>query len=356
MGVYVRLSTHPDRIHPDAWRRVYQESLQVLKAYPDVALNAVWRELYGEKVPMYARDLADVSSLGPGWRVCGDARSRLRAESFEFPENYGRAQSEGASDADLLIEAAHEGYVIGARIFAEKAEGRPYHVLVLAVATLVENRFPGAALAHGDITIQEGQEACDLLFRALGERMLPPVVLDPARMRARLLPSLGAEATHEAVKLLYPLQESPLISDLLEILQQRPQFRLPEELEHAVTCTDVTKLSATTLKVIAGAARSLADLTRQLEQIDEDPTRAGVADREALLRSIAIRTRDNSFIFTEDAWGEIQSEPLEALRFLYTVASARTETCNLRDLSRAWFESQALRRFGITQWRAAMSS
>ena len=350
MGIHVQLSADPNQIHPDAWRDVYRESWRVLKAYPNEALNAVWREIKGEKVPVYARDLDDVSSLGPGWRVCGDALSKLTAESFAFPENFGRAQPGAPVGTDLLVRAAREGYFTGAGLFSEKTQGQPYHLLVLAVATLVENRFPGAALAHGEISVREGEEACDLLERALGERMLPPIVLDPARMRERLLPSLGAEASELAAQRLHPTQDNPVTSAVLAILSADPKSILLDELETAVTCSDVQKLSPITRKRVAEAARSLADIARQLGMNDPDPTRPEFTNRDALLRRIAIGTRANNLKLTEDAWSVIQAESIDSLRFLCAVASAKADGLHLHLLSRAWCESEELRRFGLAQW------
>jgi hypothetical protein len=162
MGSHVRLTADPAQIEPEAWLRVYRESWHVLKAYPNEALNAAWRELNGENIPMYVRDLTHTSSLGSGWRVCGDARSKLTSETFVFPERYGSAQADMQPRSDLLIEAAYKGYIDGPSLFSQKTQGHPYHELVLAVATLVENRFPGAALAHSELSIEDGEQSCNL--------------------------------------------------------------------------------------------------------------------------------------------------------------------------------------------------
>lgn len=69
MGIHVRLTADAGQIDSEAWQRVYRESWQVLKAYPDGALNLAWRELHGERVPVYVRDLALESPQGSGWCV-----------------------------------------------------------------------------------------------------------------------------------------------------------------------------------------------------------------------------------------------------------------------------------------------
>lgn len=43
------------------------------------------------------------------------------------------------------------------------------------------------------------------------------------------------------------------------------------------------------------------------------------------------------------------------LGFLSAVAVAKTDGLHLHLLSRAWFESQALRRFGLAQWGGSSS-
>lgn len=82
----------------------------------------------------------------------------------------------------------------------------------------------------------------------------------------------------------------------------------------------------------------------------ESSRRPELGSRDALLRRIAIGSCANHLILTEDAWSTIENESLEALEFLSVVAFAKADGLHLHLLSRAWFESQALRRFGLAHW------
>ncbi|HKY41315.1 MAG TPA: hypothetical protein VJN18_35525, partial [Polyangiaceae bacterium] len=119
-------------------------------------------------------------------------RTKRTAESFDFPERFGAAtSSELPGEEDALVELASDSETRCSTLFGNKTQSQPYHTLIVAVATLVENRFPGVAVVTGDLSRRDGQDACDLLQRALHEDFRPPVVLDAARMRDRLLPVLG---------------------------------------------------------------------------------------------------------------------------------------------------------------------
>jgi hypothetical protein len=84
MGVHVYLEVDEKRIEPDAWRKVYNESWRVLKAYPDVPLAAAYKEIAGERVIVYQREMTlrafsrQLLTSGESWcepEQCGRCRS-----------------------------------------------------------------------------------------------------------------------------------------------------------------------------------------------------------------------------------------------------------------------------------------
>jgi hypothetical protein len=170
MGIHVTLTVACERIDPARWREVYAESLRVIEAFPAGAVDLAFREVAGVKVIVTTGELESEDAEGRRrWRICGDAQSKLRGETFTFPESLGAAHGDDSVGDDDILATAMGGYSLGRSVFSEKTQGRPYHVLIVAIGTLVENRFPRAALVGGDLGRGDGRAACELLERALGE-------------------------------------------------------------------------------------------------------------------------------------------------------------------------------------------
>jgi hypothetical protein len=229
MGVYVDLYVLEEHISAESWRQFYDESLTVI-ARCDLELLRLRKTLrFGYPLCVLSTDLFDHDeSTGlRSWTVHGDAGSRTFAESFRLrseprrrsptrstntegtagtedtarTEDTASTEDTGASDdtaaspptsRDVAVELAEEqlrsepcqvpGPVL---LFNNKTQGLPYHTFVLAIALLCENRFPGAAIASGDIGPEDSEEARRLLERTLGESFDLPLVVQRTRLEQR---------------------------------------------------------------------------------------------------------------------------------------------------------------------------
>jgi hypothetical protein len=166
VGIHVHLYVATEAISDSCWSKVYEESLHVLAQWPDPPLGVRSLSVAGLEIVAYTR----TCEHGAGWSMVGDARSMRSAECFQFPRalprRYQGSMRDGSpgSAEDLLVRivttTGEEPYTGPTNLFGNKTQGLPYHALVVAIAVLVENRFPGAAIAMGDIDASDALTAC----------------------------------------------------------------------------------------------------------------------------------------------------------------------------------------------------
>ncbi|QQK74918.1 hypothetical protein HUG15_04405 [Salicibibacter cibarius] len=173
MGVYIFMDILPNEIDPDEWEDVYEESLQLIDAYPfldntvDTETHGViWR--YGHRAKELEMDFDHDYRRQLGWHVFGDYPSMQSAESFSLFRNlacYRKKARGNDGHNDILVKSIEqEGTEIpvnNVTVFGNKTQGFPFHIYLLAIACLIESRFPKHAMVKGDISIAQMQKAID---------------------------------------------------------------------------------------------------------------------------------------------------------------------------------------------------
>lgn len=180
MGVYIGLDILPGKIDRAIWHDVYQESLTLLQAWPAGIMGMRHQSVADIERRVYSRWIEHNTdnSKQRHWHVVGDFESRERGESFalyydpsciaKFEEQAGMRANANTDDADILTCLAEEKP--GARsLFNNKTQGHPYHIPLLAVAMLIEDRFPGLACTNGDIDIDQARRAQELVKTLLSK-------------------------------------------------------------------------------------------------------------------------------------------------------------------------------------------
>jgi hypothetical protein len=283
-------------------------------------------------VIQHTREVIDAD----GWSVCGDARSRQFAESNELPSELGVEQP-SEPDSELVLR-----YLDGDRsahyLLGNKTQGLPFHILIVAVAMLIEHRFPRAAVVTGDLDRGDASQAQRQLARILGEQISLPVCVEPERMRARLQPYLEGDALDKALRLTVSSGTAGFELFMAMFGHLPPSLR--DELRNAVTCTDVAELSEPTRRTIEEFAIEVEATARE----------AGLsakfegADAGQLLRAMAEGARKVGVYLTEMAWDEIERASMDELRFLAALAWMSPFNLGI-ELKPAAFESAAIRRY-----------
>jgi hypothetical protein len=164
MGIFINLDIIPHKIGIKEWKNVYYEALKLVNAYPFMdkltnrdLYNCAW--VYVDKTRERKMESFDNEI---GFNIIGDMVTMKIGEHFSIVKNIKYYQSltePKASSEDILIEIASEkcnkyskkceGAI---RIFESKTLGYDYHKYVLAIACLIESRFPMYAAVSGDIS------------------------------------------------------------------------------------------------------------------------------------------------------------------------------------------------------------
>ncbi|HEY5958267.1 MAG TPA: hypothetical protein VIV60_17000, partial [Polyangiaceae bacterium] len=268
MGVYVTVRLFRNLVSRSAWQRIYLDSQLLLRSWPNPPMGIGRRDIAGVPVVIYTLDVEREN----GWLVVGDADSKLGDESFELPEDLQLWRStfakeeilstQGDQTTDVIQALAEEDNIVGNRpsrltcLLGNKTQGLPYHSLIVAVATLIENRLPGVALASGDFGFPEADRACRELTRIFGEHFERPVLLEPARIHARV-PQLDAVLLSER----HTRRMDPRSAAVLDRLYASQRTDLEAK---ALVCTDPNELSEGTRMTFTIMGIQLAGLTSSM--------------------------------------------------------------------------------------------
>ncbi len=353
MGVCIHTIVDSKSISRSDWQRVYDETVTVLRRWPDPPIRPRYREIAGIELVVYSRDVV----APDGWHICGDANSRLTAESIELPRVLG-VDSPRNPPSDIVLRALAAQQPPYDRqglrwLLDNKTQNKPFHSLVLAIAMLLEHRLPHAALMGGDFTPEQAQEARARLEAILGEGIPLPLAADLPRLRARLQPHLRGAALHEAIQDLS--YQGTLGAVFISVLSGSFGSKPHQEIEEAVSCTDVSALDELTrdaFELLVGQSKALfgGSATGDPEDRTAFPVELRALDRQGLLEVIASGTKSTGLRLTEMAWDDIQRASPAELQLLAMLASHSTSGLIAHQLRRAVFESAAIRRFCLEAW------
>jgi len=193
MSVYVSLHIDPEHIDSDRWRTVYQQTLQLLKAWQG-DLFAARQENRGPhtRTVLSRKLLCHNGQRGDScWTVCGDFESKQYGEPFVLHADLNQYRHRGsqlpmATTDDILSRIVGESTPNYAKVFHQKTQGLPYHIVVLAAAMWIEHNFPKSAFLSGDIDKAQCQKAARYISNNLGEEVLLPVCVSPDQLLSRL--------------------------------------------------------------------------------------------------------------------------------------------------------------------------
>lgn len=291
-----------------------------------------------------------------GWSVVGDAKTRRCAETFELPVKLRIGKSciglepsaAGADETamDALQSLAEEDAGKPRRLsslFGSRTQGEPYHSLIVAVATLIENRLPRLALACGDFDIEDADHARHWLDNIFGETFERPVLLEPKRIRARA-PNLDAVGLSKR----HTIQVAPELSPILRKIRERLNAQFSVDLEHiALVCTDVCQLDEGIRIGLKLLGTVLASAATHLPLVPTGQERARI-----LLQTVAKRTTCQDIRLTDMAWDSIESADDETREFLYQFCHLESDGLEVRRAFLGIYENPVVRDHVMAAWRS----
>ncbi len=330
VGTAIRVLVDPTCISTTDWSLFYQETLRVLHGWPHLPLRP--RTLAVAGVPVIAFT-SDVESP-KGWQLCGDATSRLIGDMVELPRSFG-VEAPRPPPTEIVLRALDDDAGLD-RLLESEATGQPYQALVIAVAMLAEHRFARAAFIGGDLPFAECWTAQERLLAILGQTVPLPIATDPVRLYDRLHPHLAGTELQRAIEraMTRPDPSSP------------PVTTVDAELDAAVSCTDVQDLSPMAREAIRAFVHATKIQARRAQLPIHLP---GIGGRGAL-ETVARATVAYHLALTTMAWDRLERASAPELELLTTVAQLQPSGRLGYPLSRALFESEAIRRFALERW------
>lgn len=188
VGTYVRLSILPHQISQQDWISVYKETVKLLQVYDFAELGE--KKLFDIQIPVYVKS-EEHEEPSRYWRTCGNLGSKKFAETFRLYSDikmYREAAPTSNNETDIL-----KGYESSVVVFNAKTQGYPYHLYILAIAMLIESRFPKFASVSGDIDHLQCVKAKQWADTHLSTPIKLPVRVDPRQLLNRFSPKNESE-------------------------------------------------------------------------------------------------------------------------------------------------------------------
>lgn len=197
MGIYINLNVSMS-VTAEAWKKVYEESLKLVEAFPLADIDKI--DYAGEEVTCIvpAREQESESFWGEtrfGWAATGDYETRKMAEEYFFPRDLikeAKVDTE-AGDAMMGEVSAYSSLDYNdprcCKVYSlwnSKTQGEPYHMYLLAIACMVEDRLGDKAYVHGDITRGQCKKAVIMANEYLENPIQIPARCDMNRLYERV--------------------------------------------------------------------------------------------------------------------------------------------------------------------------
>ncbi len=202
MGIFIHMCISK-AVTKQEWEAVYEETLWLVEAFPLAERRMV--NCKGIETmcltPTVERDVEmgiwSNKRIRRGWMADGDYETMHEAEDYCLWRDM--VGDEVISDAgDALWGLIPWTLDIGKgredprskrifKIWGGKTQGEPYHMYLLAIACLIEDRLGERALVYGDITRGQCKKAVELANRYLEKPIEIPDRCDLARFKERVL-------------------------------------------------------------------------------------------------------------------------------------------------------------------------
>lgn len=199
MGIFIHMSISK-AVEKKEWEAVYQETLQLVEAFPFAERLKVSCE--GVETYCLVRTKERQKKYGwrgdktrIGWTVDGDYETMRTAEEYFLPKDFinEKKVNPDAGDAILGVLPCYLDYSWDDplcshcyEIWGNKTQGRPYHMYLLAVACLIEARLGEKAFVYGDITRGQCKKAVELANKYLEKPIEIPDRCDVNRLWRRV--------------------------------------------------------------------------------------------------------------------------------------------------------------------------
>ena len=195
MGVYITLLAS-NKVDPVQWEKAYEETLILADKMGLIEIREF--EKFGQKYFAATSSIERKHPCGIGWLAEGDAFFMATAEDFFLPRKIKEPKQEENYCDPLMYILAQEGivdfknpYVKGVQDFWEsKTQGEPYHMALLAIGCLLDDRLNGQVICGSDITFGQCEHAIKKANKILKKKIGTPLRcrMEDLYKRVRQLP------------------------------------------------------------------------------------------------------------------------------------------------------------------------
>ena len=209
MGVFISLRAS-NKVDPVQWEKAYEETLLLVDWFK--LINFQEFEKFGCKYVAAVKCQECQYPSGMGWCTVGEGVYMATAEDFFLPRKIGEPKINEKYCDPLMYIYAQEGdinfenpYVKGLRyLWDSKTQGEPYHIALLAIACLLDDRLNGEVACGSDITYGQCEHAVELANKILKKKIQMPLRcrIDDLYERVRQLP-LDTDQMLDAFAIMY---------------------------------------------------------------------------------------------------------------------------------------------------------
>jgi len=195
MGVQISLHAS-NMVDPAQWEKAYEESLILVDKFNFIEFQK-FNKFEGEYTAAVKSKERECPA-GIGWITVGEGHYLMTAEDFFMPRKIANPkENENYCDPLMYIYAQNGSidfdnpYVNGLRSFwGGKTQGAPYHVGLLAIGCLLDDRLNGEVLCSDDITYGQCKHAVEVANKILKKKIGMPLRcrMEDLYKRVRKLP------------------------------------------------------------------------------------------------------------------------------------------------------------------------
>ncbi len=194
MGLFIHATINLKGVSDKDWEAAWHESLDIFKRFPlPLSRHDIETQL-GEKRHVYSTNLIlNKGEKDECWYLEGDLLSKQSAETFSLYRHLAAYQENkhghsGCYDESVFKTNSPEYHSSsnGIKLWGRKTQGYPFHLAILAVGIMLENKFPDNCYIYGDIDENQVENMLAWLETTYEQSFDKPICFDADRLFEKL--------------------------------------------------------------------------------------------------------------------------------------------------------------------------
>lgn len=202
MGLFLSFYLNFEDVKKQEWETAYEETVGILQKFPIPLMRLVEEEKLGKTRLIWSNNLVDaLKTDDENWSLVGDSWSFKTGETFRLYRHLTdkikkEKAKKAASKHSVFYTSADYDYhnpEFGVDVFgswANKTQGYPFHLAILAVGITLENNLNKSedskpllrGYVSGDYDVRQAQEVVKWLEATTGKTVLMPICCDAERL------------------------------------------------------------------------------------------------------------------------------------------------------------------------------